>query len=295
MPKHDLGKLIAQGSRAASTNRVLSAEVVDVTDRGVNLDLGSETYFLDAPCPDTYTDRKAGDRVAVQIRAGQPVVLWRLGDDTAADNVNPIASVAWGPTAPTAPWMTYSSLRWKARADGRVDLFFVKPSTDTTQPIPAPVTLTPTSIASYINRHLSHHGRATQGPSTPGPHAGSTYATSWRGGFFYGTKIADACAGKTLASMQLKLTRQRGIGADRPRPAQVWLHNFVSAPADLWGMTDGPIPGLALSPGGTRLWDVPADWASQLAAGTAKGLAVYTSEPDDYLSLMDGSIVLTFA
>ncbi|WP_326764347.1 hypothetical protein OG978_06935 [Streptomyces sp. NBC_01591] len=70
----DLGRALGGAPAGAST---VSAQVVDVTDTGVNLDYQG-ALLLNVPCPDSYRGRAAGDWVAVRPGTN-PVVLWRLG------------------------------------------------------------------------------------------------------------------------------------------------------------------------------------------------------------------------
>jgi hypothetical protein len=115
-----------------------------------------------------------------------------------------------------------------------------------------------------------------------------------RGAFFYGSKIADACSGKSVSKMTVKFTRRTGSGVNAKRPLHLYLHNYSSAPSGQLNLGDGPEELLSLSVGATGSATLPASWRSALASGSAKGLAIYASGSRDYLALSGGSITITF-
>ena len=96
--------------------RTVRAQVLDVTDRGVNLLLGT-SIITDVPCPDSYADRKAGDWVTVQLTGTRPVVLWRLGPDPvdAEQDKVAVSALTWGSGAPAGSgWQAVTQLYVRA-------------------------------------------------------------------------------------------------------------------------------------------------------------------------------------
>lgn len=298
-------ELARAASGASGAARTVSAEVVDVTDAGVNLMLGG-TLVTDVPVPDTYTPR-AGDWVAV--RPGSvPVVLWRLNPDptrpdasTAAVarevalDVQAVRAMTWGTGAPAGSgWMQATMLYVRKAADGKAELYAQVGTAPADQPetptgaVPRPVTISPTSSGAWRG------GRRDQ--SRDNPYQGDwTGGGNLRGGWFYGTSIAAACAGKTVAKMTVTVTRQRGAGVNSKRPVRCYLHGHTSPPSGQLDLDDGPESLLSLSVGATGTAALPASWRTKLAAGTARGLAIYADGASDYMSVTGGSIRIEFA
>lgn len=285
----------------------ISAQVIDVTDTGVNLDYQG-TLLLDVQCADSYRGRAAGDWVSV--RTGTvPVVLYRLGadpggddeetirdiaEDTAAD-LQVVRAVTWGTANPAGTgWQTATTVYGRKNpANGKVELYLKLASASDTSPDdpparpPAAVTVTATDSGSW--RNGSPDGYATspvQGDWTGGGNR--------RGGWFYGTKIADACSGKTVKSMVASFTRKAGAGANAKRPLHLYLHGYTSAPSGQLNLGTGPEELLTLSAGAKGTATLPASWASALASGSARGLAIYTTGSSDYMAVTGGSIKITF-
>ncbi|MFF9088659.1 hypothetical protein ACF1BE_19945 [Streptomyces sp. NPDC014991] len=294
----------AGGGPAAGT---VSAQVVDVTDRGVNLDYRG-ALLLDVPCVDSYRNRRAGDWVA--LRPGsRPVVMWRLGTDPGDVDEESIRSLArevtldeqvvraatWGTAAPAGTgWQTVQTLYLRKNTEGKVELYGQLASQSDTSPdtppdrAPKPATITPTAYGTWRGgRPDDYADYPTQGDWTG--------RGNRRGGWFYGSAIAAACAGKAVASMTVKLSRRRGSGVNARRPLHLYLHGYTSPPSGQLDLGDGPEEPLSLSAGATGTATLPASWRSQLASGAAKGLAIYASGSRDYMSVSGGTITITFS
>lgn len=302
----DLGQALAAAGTAQGLQTV-SAQVVDVTDQGVNLMLGG-TLLLDVKCADSYRARAAGDWVAVRPGA-VPVVLWRLGADPgpgdeasirsiatdAASDLIAISAYTWGTDPPPGSgWQTVTTLFTKKAADGTGILYAqlaaagdTSPTPPTARP-PAAVTISPADAGSWRNgRPDDYAANPTQGDWTGGGDR--------RGAWFYGTAVASACAGKTVSSMAVSFTRRAGAGVNAKRPLHLYLHAYTSAPGGQLSLGDGPEDLLSLSAGGRGTAHLPAAWRSALAAGTARGLAIYATGRTDYMSVTGGSIRITFS
>ncbi|MFF9568508.1 hypothetical protein [Streptomyces sp. NPDC014685] len=296
----DLGRALGGTPAGAAT---VSARVVDVTDTGVNLDYQG-ALLLDVPCPDSYRGRRPGDWVAVRTGA-KPVVMWRLGADPGGADEKTVREVAldaqvvravtWGTPAPSgAGWQQVQTLYVRQVADGKIELYGQMSTVTEPSPgpppsaSPRPVTLSPTSSGAWRG------GRPDETRDMPyqGDYTGRG---DLRGAWFYGTSIAAACAGKSVASMKVQFTRARGAGANARRPLHLYLHAYTSPPAGQLNLGNGSDDLLSLSVGAQGTATLPASWRSQLASGTARGLAIYASGSRDYMGVSGGRLTITFS
>ncbi|MFJ9113028.1 hypothetical protein [Streptomyces sp. NPDC102283] len=285
----------------------VSGEVVDVTDQGVNVLLGG-ALILDVPCLASYRARARGDWVVVRPGA-RPVVLGRTAPDPGPIDEDAIRTVAtevaldaqvvraatWGTAAPAGTgWQTVTALFMRKNSAGKIELYGqVTAETDPSPgapgtPAPKAVTLTPSVIASY-------RGGSRDESRTEAYQGDWTGRGNLRGGLFYGMSIAAACAGKTVASMKVSLSRVPGAGVNARRPVQLYLHAYTSPPSGQLGLGDGPEPVLSLSAGASGTATLPASWQVALAAGTARGLAVYADGSTNYMALTGGKLTITFS
>lgn len=100
--------------------------------------------------------------------------------------------------------------------------------------------------------------------------------------FFDYEDIKNTLAGKTPKSIRVKLKRQSKGGYYKPIPLYFWTHNLSSA--------TGGEPTLSNSAGnlanfdsGEEKWvNLPISFANALRDGTAKGIAIYTSNTSQY-------------
>ncbi|GAQ64043.1 hypothetical protein [Streptomyces scabiei] len=301
-----LGASLARQAKPR-TARQVTAKVLDVTAEGrVNLDLLG-TLVPDVPCTDSYRNRTAGDLVAVQLGA-RPVVLWRLGDDPAeaeeagvrqlaaeaAQDLIAVSAYTWGTGAPAGVgWQTVTQLYTRKDSNGVGQLYAqiagadASPAETPTRP-PKTVTISPTDSGSWRN------GRPDEYASSP-TQGDWTGRGDRRGGWFYGTAIASACSGKTVSSMQVKFTRKRGAGRNSRVPMHLYLHDHTSAPSGQLDLDDGPEELLRLSVGAKGTATLPASWRTQLASGSARGLAIFARGSTDYGAFTGGQITITFS
>lgn len=304
--RDDLGKDLAAQAGVGGLQTV-TGTVIDVTETGtVNLDvLGTQLW--DVACTDAYRNRRAGDTVAVR-RGAVPVVLWRLGPDPAdtdrgaieqtatqvARDVQVVRAATYGTAAPTGTgWQTASAV-FMRKVDGKLELYFQvadasDPSPGTPSvPAPRPVTISPTAYGSWRGgRPDDYSDYPVQGDWTGGGDR--------RGAWFYGTKVADACAARTVAAMTVSLTRRRGSGNNSRRPVHLYLHGYTSPPSGQLSLGAGPEELLTLSVGATGSASLPAAWRSALASGSARGLAIYAQGRSDYMAVSDGRITIKFS
>ncbi|MFC9429244.1 hypothetical protein [Streptomyces sp. NPDC056987] len=303
-PADEFGEALARGSGPPGMS-VVSAQVVDKTENGVNLRFDGG-LLLDVACRDSYRDRRAGDWVAVRLGA-VPVVEGRLGPDPAdgdesrireiavdaAQDLIAISAYTWGTAAPGAGYQQVTTLWTKKDANG-VGVLYAQIGGADTSPTPPPtrppktVTLSPSDAGSWRGGRPDEYAQnPTQGDWTGGGNR--------RGAWFYGSAIAAACSGKTVASMRVQFTRRRGSGANASRPMHLYLHGYTSAPSGQLNLGDGPEELLSLSVGATGTATLPAAWRTALASGTARGLAIYAQGRGDYASFTGGRITITFS
>lgn len=300
----DLARVVSGATGGTGT---VSVQVVDVTDDGVNVDHGG-ALLLDVPCSDAYRDRKAGDWVA--MRPGvRPVVMWRIGPDpgdTTEDTIKALAkevaldeqivrAAQWGTDEPDGTgWQGPMTLYMRKNGEGKVELYGrLDVQTEPPPPAPAPRTPSPVTISATSSGSW-RSGRPDDYASHP-MQGDWTGGGNRRGGWFYGTKIADACAGKTVAKMTVAFTRQRGSGSNSKRPLHLYLHGYTSPPSGQLSLGSGPEDLLRLSVGAKGTATLPASWRNALASGSARGLAIYASGRSDYMAVTDGRITITFS
>ncbi|MFJ8049315.1 hypothetical protein [Streptomyces luteogriseus] len=305
--RDQLGKDLDALDAMAGGLQTVSADVIDVTEDGkVNLHMmGADIYGVD--CTDAYRNRKAGDTVAVR-RGAVPVVLWRLGDDPAeteqadieeiaeqaARDVQVVRAATYGTGAPAGSGWQAASAVYVRKVDDRLEVYFqvastADPSPDTPAvPSPKPVTISPTASGTWRSGRPDEYASApTQGDWTG--------RGNRRGGWFYGSAIQNACAGKTVASMKVALARKTGSGVNAKRPLHLYLHSHSSPPSGQLNLGSGPEDLLRLSVGAKGTATLPKSWAAALASGSAKGLAIYASGRTDYMAVTGGKITITFS
>ncbi len=75
----------------------------------------------------------------------------------------------------------------------------------------------------------------------------------------------------------------------------LYLHNYTSPPSGQLNTVAGPEELLSLSVGAKGVATLPASWRSQLASGSARGLAIYAQGRSDYMAVTGGSLTITFS
>jgi len=305
--RDQIGKDLYSLEANAGGLQTVTATVFDVTEDGkVNLTMqGADIYGV--ACTDAYRNRKSGDTVAVR-RGAVPVVLWRLGDDPAdteqddiekvatqaAQDVQVVRAATYGTGAPAGTgWQTASAV-YVRKVDDRLELYFqvasvADPSPDTPSvPSPKPVTISPTDSGTWRSGRPDDYASApTQGDWTG--------RGNRRGAWFYGSAIQNACAGKTVAKMTVAFARKTGSGVNAKRPMHLYLHSHSSPPSGQLNLGDGPEELLSLSVGAKGTATLPKSWATALASGSAKGLAIYASGSTDYMAVTGGKITVSFS
>ncbi|MFJ6438546.1 hypothetical protein [Streptomyces sp. NPDC091416] len=304
---HELARHLTGPGPAAAGPGFVSAQVDDVTAAGgVNLILDGVLH-LNVACADSYRERRAGDWVAV--RPGpRPVVVWRLGDDPgeeteaeireiAADVASDMITVSaytWGTAAPGTGWQQVSALWTRKDANGTGQLYAQLATADVPSPVPPPTRPPKPAVITASASGSWRKGRPDDYASTP-MQGSWTSGGDRRGGWFYGSKIATACSGKTVSTMRVQFTRRTGSGVNAKRPLHLYLHNYASPPSGQLNLGQGPEDLLRLSVGAKGTATLPASWRSALASGSAKGLAIYAQGRDDYMGVTGGTLTISFS
>jgi len=212
----------------------------------------------------------------------------------AAQDAQVVRAATYGTGAPAGSGWQAASAVYVRKVDGRLELYFQVPSDadpspgTPSVPSPKPVTISPTDSGTWRNNRPDEYASApTQGDWTG--------RGNRRGGWFYGSAIQNACAGKTVAKMTVAFTRKTGSGVNAKRPMHLYLHSHSSPPSGQLNLGDGPEDLLRLSVGAKGTATLPKSWATALASGSAKGLAIYASGSTDYMSVTGGKITISFS
>lgn len=306
-----LGKAIAGAKPKIPGIQHVTCQVVDLTDQGTANVTYRGTFIPDVPCAESYVDRKPGDTVVAKLQAGQLLVQGPSGADTSGQTlqdtikatVQPmidnainaaalISNLDYGTTAPGPDYVQVANTYIKVDSTtGATSVYFQTGSAVSPPPsepkvpgkTPDPVSKTATDSGSWRNgRQDSYHDDPSQGDYTG--------RGDLRGGWFWGTWIADQCQGKTVKSMTLKLTRRSGSGSAGKRVVHLYLHDYANPPATLDLDVQAANPP-SLSWGATTTWTVPDGLVDNLASGSAKGFAIYDSGPSDYMSMSPNAVL----
>lgn len=296
------------------------------SDGTVNLEFGSG-IIEQVPCSSGYPIRVIGDSVWVaRPRSGNWEVLVRsnsdefpsyvtrddletavtdLNDDIAAGladvrgDIPPKISVVWGSGAPSDPsWQQAASTWFRDTGAGKREIYFdlavaspppteppVKPPPPPPKTAPKSITLQPTARGSWRSSGQTDD-TVWQGTWTS--------LGNWLGGFFYGDDIEDACAGRSVKSMVLRLSRVAGPGWNRGVPVHLGLHDRQTKGKPPKSVADRS--PFKLEPNQTRDYPLPASWRDQLASGDMRGFYVTGSGQSDYIKYgnSSGRLVINF-
>lgn len=248
-------------------------------DGTVNLEVGGEILPA-VPCTSGYPVRAAGDAVLVARMGAGWSVLAKMG--SAGEAAEDDAAVSWGTSAPSGSGWQAASTVWVR--EGEV-------YAQTAAPAPAsaaPVKITPTDRAGYRDGGIDRGEYVAQGAHASYPHP-------WSGAWVYGTSIADACAGKTVARMSVRVERVgKAHGAWGNVPVRLRLHAHTSLPSRTPTFITGNVsPTVSLQLGEADDLVLPAAWAASLASGEARGVGVTAGVGSDYALFTDASGVIT--
>lgn len=265
----ELGIELAAAKPSGSPDRVESALVADITSTGaVNLIIDG-ALVLNVPCADSYRNRRAGDWVAVRRSAGQPVVMWRLGDDVPAGTLN---KASWGALGPPAGYtLADTGVYFQRNEDGTVNLYFRSTVAAQQAGVGPPLNrgqiVRASSSGAWLGGYPAEQTEPAQGVHSEGlPPA--------KGAWFYGLSILDMFTDVTVTAMWLRIVRTMD-GPVEQLPVNLYLHSHQTPPAGDLVLNEGPYQVGPLSPGGSIRVRIPNDWLTLLSVGPRYGFAVY--------------------
>lgn len=290
-------------------------------DGTVNLEFGS-SIIEQVPCSSGYPIRKIGDTVLVlRAPSGNWEVMFRSADtetaeyatlddlEAAIDNLDAdvtadlagvatdIPGLAWGNGPPGGSgWVVATTTYFRDVGGGKREIYFDQSESappPTTKPPPPPTRTAPKSITL---QPASRGSWRTSGQTDPDVWQGTwTSRGDWLGAWFYGDDIADACAGRSVASMSLRLSRVSGsIGWNRGIPVRLGLHDRQTKGKP--PKSEGPRTPFNLEPNQTRDYTLPASWRNMLASGDMRGFFVTGSGRSQYIKYAGsaGRLVIRF-
>lgn len=261
----ELARLVRE-EVARQTNPFQLMQVDSVAEDGtVNLDFGG-TIVNAVPANVSYSPRKEGDVVLVLTSPAGWRVIDRVGAPQQLTIPDPV-DLEFGPPAPTG--YTQASAVWVK--DGAL---YVQtgsgpapgPSDPPTASRPKPVTLDPSSAQGYRSGRKDSQ-RIAQGASPD-------YPKSWSAIWTYGNRIADACQGKTVDRMQIRVARNsKRHGTSKKVRPKLGLHNETSPPSSTPGL-GYRWDGSGLGFGASEWMTIPGSQAGRLASGASKGIGM---------------------
>lgn len=268
--------------------------VVDsVSDEGtVNLEWG-ETIINNVPANVSYNPRAEGDVVLVLSHPAGWRVMDKIGNPVEIDVPDPVG-FEFGPPKPggnyvqaAAVWVQEGRL-YVQTGEGPQPAPEDPPSPPKASK-PKPVTLDPSSRQGYRSGRKDSQ-RIAQGASPSYPKAWSTI-------FTFGNRIADACNGKTVASMQIRITRtSKSHGTSKKVKPKLGLHNETSPPSSTPSLSNR-WDGAGLGFGSSKWITIPSSQAAKLASGAMKGIGISAGVSNStYLIATSGSgaVKITF-
>ncbi|QDH86298.1 minor structural protein [Brevibacterium phage AGM14] len=262
----DLAAMVrAEVERQANPYQIMVVDSVQESGT-VNLQWG-DAIINDVAANQAYNPRAEGDVVLVLNHAAGWRVIDKIGAPVEPELPETV-EVSFGDGLPAGDFVQVNSIFMKDGAiygligEGPAPGPGDSPRTST----PKPVTITPTARQGYRSGRKDSQ-RFAQGASPD-------YPKPWAGLWTYGNKIAEACEGKTVAKMEIRVARVSAYhGTSKKVRTKFGLHNETSPPGatpTLADRFDGP--GLGF---GSAAWATIPDWQAQrLASGLRKGIGV---------------------
>lgn len=238
----------------------------------------------------SYSPRAEGDVVLVLNHSAGWRVMDKIGGPVQVDIPEPV-DLEFGPSAPPADFVQVNAIYMK---DGAIygqtgEGPGPGPGDPPKASKPKPVTLDPSGRAAYRSGRRDG-SRVAQGAWPSYPHA-------WTGLWLFGTRIAAACQGKTVDTMQIRVARTakyHGVSG-KVRPKLV-LHDEASAPKTTPSLSNRWTgPGLGM--GDSKWITIPSSAANRLASGASRGVGISVGTgKSGYMIATDscGSIRITF-
>lgn len=308
----------------ASTPSILGYgqfEVIDLAEDArdvvVTTDGGETTQVM--RCTSGYTTRAEGDVVLAHQYRGGWLVVGKIGAPpipeppppptplTKAEvqaminaSLPPEVNVAWSAGAPSGTgWDQAVATYLRDDGAGARSLHFDIVAAVAPSPKPPPPPAPPAAAPGPATRSPDSEGgwRGSQAYDEPMAGDASPYSDGGDriGGWFYGTDIAAACAGKTVAKMVVTITRQdSNHGRNAKVPVRLATHTKTSKGKPT--LSNKWSTGTSLARGGSASITLPANVRDALASGSAKGLACWGNGTSDYIRYVrSGKLVISFS
>lgn len=278
----------AEVERQMSPYQLMTVDSVS-DDGTVNLEWG-ETIINNVAANASYNPRNEGDVVLVLNHPAGWRVMDRIGSPVEITVPDPV-DVSFGDGMPAGDFVQVNSVFMK---DGAIyGLIGAGPAPGPGEPPrkskPKPVTLDPSSRQGYRSGRKDNQ-RIAQGASP-------SYPKAWSAIFTFGNRIADACNGKTVDTMQIRIARtSKPHGTSKKVKPKLGLHDETSPPSStpsLANKWDGP--GLGF--GSSKWITIPSSQAAKLASGAMKGIGISAGVSNStYLIATSGSgaVKITF-
>lgn len=244
--------------------------------RRLNVSAGKSDYD-NLPCHEDYGRvAQVGDPVMLlQLSEAQWVVAMYLGDQNRLyippqPKVPTVTVQGTAPTGMTQITGTYVSQETYSNPASLVYVWGTAP------PTPA----APGTVLSFAPLTSGTYDDYYTGWRTDDDKVRQAGGGNARGLWFYGNTITAGLASVTPAKIQLTVTRSSEYHGYPSPYLAVRLHNHGSQPAGVPVFTEA-FTGPTIGRGETTTFDLPVSWASQIKAGTAAGVGLWTGSPDD--------------
>lgn len=269
--ENDLAALVrAEVARQANAFQIMTIDSVQ-EDGLVNLAWG-EAIINNVAANQSYNPRAEGDVVLVLNHPAGWRVIDKIGGpvDIETELPDPV-DLEFGTPAPGGNFVQASAV-WVQEGRLYVQTGEGPPPQPDDPPAPPkaskpkPVTLSPSKRQGYRSGRKDNQ-RFAQGASPE-------YPKAWTSIWLYGSKIADACQGKTVDTMKIRVARTKAYhGSPRKVTPKLGLHDYSSAPGSTPSLSRR-WNGKSLGLGQSEWMTIPASQAARLASGADKGIGI---------------------
>lgn len=284
--ENDLAALVrAEVARQANAFQIMEVDSVQ-EDGLVNLAWG-EAIINNVAANQSYNPRAEGDVVLVLNHPAGWRVIDKIGGPVASDTDLPDpVDLEFGTPAPGGNFVQAAAV-WVQEGRLYVQTGEGPPLQPDDPPRPPkaskpkPVSISPSKAQGYRSGRKDNQ-RVAQGASPE-------YPKAWTSIWMYGDKIKDACQGKTVDTMKIRVARTKSYhGSPRKVSPKFGLHDYTSAPSSTpslgrrWN-------GKGLGLGQSEWMTIPASQTARLASGADKGIGIGAGTgTSSYLIATDG-------
>lgn len=270
--ENDLAALVrAEVARQSNAFQIMQVDSVQ-EDGSVNLAWG-EAIINNVAANQSYNPRNEGDVVLVLNHPAGWRVIDKIGGPVAADTELPDAvDLEFGTPAPGGNFVKAAAV-WVQEGRLYVQTGEGPPPQPDDPPAPPkaskpkPVTLSPSKRQGYRSGRKDNQ-RFAQGASPE-------YPKAWTSIWLYGDKIKNACAGKTVDTMKIRVARTKAYhGSPRKVRPKLGLHDYTSTAPGSTPSLSRRWSGAGLGLGQSVWMTIPSSQAARLASGADKGLGI---------------------